>query len=157
VPVPAGDFMVREVGEAMSSPVAAVVPNLTDVAPVNPVPVTVTVVPPATGPAAGEILVTAGTVSYVDSSAGDVALVPPGVVTVTSTVPAPAGETAVIWVVEVTVKLDAAVVPNITAVAPLNPVPVTVTEVPPATGPAAGVIPVTAGMGSYVNSSAGEV
>ena len=64
------------------------------VAPVtNPVPVTVTVVPPANGPAAGATLVIVGTGSYVNSSAGEVALVPPGVVTVTSTVPAvPAGK-----------------------------------------------------------------
>ena len=96
--------------------------------------------------------------SYVNSSTGEVALVPPGVVTVTSTVPAvPAGETAVIWVAEVTVKLDAETVPNFTTVAPVNPVPVTVTVVPPATGPDAGVIPVTVGTGSYVNWSAGEV
>src|SRR5208283_830056 len=155
---PAGETAVIWVVEVTVKLDAAVVPNITAVAPVNPVPVIVTVVPPATGPAAGVIPVTTGTGSYVNSSTGEVALVPPGVVTVTSTVPAePTGETAVIWVVEVTVKLDAAVVPNITAVAPVNPVPVIVTVVPPATGPAAGVIPVTTGTGSYVNSSAGEV
>jgi hypothetical protein len=41
--------------------VAAAVPKLTPVAPVNAVPVTVTVVPPAVGPDIGEIAVTAGT------------------------------------------------------------------------------------------------
>jgi hypothetical protein len=80
-----------------------VVPNVTAVAPVNPVPVTVTVVPPATGPAAGEIPVTVGTGAYVNWSAAEVGLVPPGVVTVISTVPVPAGETAVILVAELTV------------------------------------------------------
>jgi hypothetical protein len=35
-------------------------PNITAVAPVNPVPVTVTEVPPPKGPRAGEILVTVG-------------------------------------------------------------------------------------------------
>ncbi len=39
---------------------AAVPPNLTAVTPVNPVPVIVTLVPPAVGPLAGEIEVTAG-------------------------------------------------------------------------------------------------
>src|SRR5208337_5497894 len=102
--------MLTEVGEATSKPVPAVDPNLTDVAPVNPVPVTVTVVPPANGPAAGVTPVTVGTGSYVNSSAGEVALVPPGVVTVTSTVPAePAGETAVMLVADTTVTLLAPV------------------------------------------------
>jgi hypothetical protein len=80
-----------------------VVPNLTDVTPVKPVPVTVTVVPPASGPVAGVTPVTVGTGSYVYWSAAEVALVPPGVVTVISTVPVPAGETVVILVAETTV------------------------------------------------------
>jgi hypothetical protein len=84
----------------------------------------------------------------VNWSAGDVALVPPGVVTVTSTVPVPAGEIAVILVAESTVKLEALLIPNITVVAPVNPVPVTVTVVPPAAGPAIGEMLVTAGTGA---------
>ena len=61
---------------------------------------------------------------------------PPGVTTVTSTTPAaPAGLVAVIWVSELTVKLLAATVPKSTAVAPVKPVPVIVTVVPPAAGP----------------------
>jgi hypothetical protein len=60
------------------------------------------------------------------------ALVPPTVVTVTSTVPVPAGETAVIELAELTVKLVALVAPNLTAFAPVKPVPLTVTVVPPA-------------------------
>ena len=70
---------------------------------------------------------------------------PPTVVTVTSTVPVPAGDVAVIEVAELTVKLVALVAPNFTAVAPVNAVPVIVTEVPPAVGPAVGEIEVTAG------------
>ena len=71
---------------------------------------------------------------------------PPGLVTVTSTVPADsAGLVAVICVAELTVKLLAAMVPKSTAVAPVKPVPVIVTDVPPAAGPAAGLTPVTAG------------
>ena len=67
------------------------------------------------------------------------ALVPPAVVTVTSTVPAlPAGAVAVICVALLTVKPLALVAPNFTAVAPVNPVPVMVTVVPPPVGPDAG-------------------
>jgi hypothetical protein len=63
-----------------------------------------------------------------------------------STVPAElAGLVAVIEVALFTVYEVAAVLPNITAVAPVKPVPVIVTEVPPATGPAVDEMPVTAG------------
>jgi hypothetical protein len=41
------------------------------------------------------------------------------------------GDTAVIEVALLTVKLAAATGPKLTAVAPVNPVPVIVTEVPP--------------------------
>ena len=59
------------------------------------------------------------------------ALVPASVVTVTSTVPTPAGEVAVIWVALSTVKEPAALLPNLTAVAPEKLVPVMVTLLPP--------------------------
>ena len=49
-----------------------------------------------------------------------------------------AGETAVIWVSETTVKLVAATVPKSTLVAPVKPVPVMVTVVPPVVGPEVG-------------------
>ena len=78
-------------------------------------------------------------------SAAEVADVPPVVVTVTSTVPVPAGEVAVIDVAEFTVKPVALVAPNLTAVAPVKLVPVIVTLVPPAVGPAVGEIEVTVG------------
>ena len=55
---------------------------------------------------------------------------------------------AVIEVVEMTVTLVAAVVPNMTALAPVKLVPVMVTEVPPAGGPAGGLTPVTVGAAS---------
>jgi hypothetical protein len=83
----------------------------------------------------------------VNRSAAAVADVPPTVVTVTSTVPVPAGDVAVIWVAELTVKLVAAVPPMVTPVAPVKLVPVTVTEVPPAVVPELGLIPVTVGAG----------
>ena len=78
-------------------------------------------------------------------SAAEVAEVPPVVVTVTSTVPVPAGDVAVIEVDETTVKAVAAVVPKFTAVAPVKPVPVMVTAVPPVAGPVAGLTDVTVG------------
>ena len=66
--------------------------------------------------------------------------VPPDVVTVTLPVD-PLPTMAVIWVDESTVKLDAAVMPNLTAVAPVKLVPVIVTDVPipPAVGENEGV------------------
>jgi hypothetical protein len=83
----------------------------------------------------------------VNTSAGPFGLVPKNRdVTRTSTVPAdPAGVTAVIDVVEFTVKLAAGADPNETAVTRLNPVPVMVTLVPPAVEPELGDTPVTTG------------
>src|SRR5260370_3807444 len=82
--------------------------------------------------------------------------VPPGVVTVTSTVPAAsAGEVVVMLVSLTTVKVSAVVSPKLTTPAPVKPVPVIVTTVPPASGPAAGVTAVTTGSGKvYVKRSA---
>ncbi len=78
-------------------------------------------------------------------SAAEVADMPPAVVTRTSTVPVPAGDVAVIWVAELTVKPVAGVAPKTTAVAPVRPVPVIVTVVPPEPGPDVGEIDVTVG------------
>src|SRR5437016_1050771 len=100
---------------------------------------------PATGPLMGLSFVTVGGGMYVKRSAELVALVPPGVVTITSTVPVPAGATAVIDVVEMTVKLVAGAEPKLTAVAPLKFVPVTLTDVPPTAGPIVGLSFVTFG------------
>ena len=75
---------------------------------------------------------------------------PPAVVTRTLIVPAErAGEVAVMLVAELTVKFVAAVPPKETAVAPVKPVPVSVTAVPPAVGPVVGLRPVTAGTGAW--------
>ena len=82
-------------------------------------------------------------------SAALVADVPFGVVTVTSTVPDdPAGDTAVKVVDEATLNDTAAIEPNLTAVAPLKPLPVTVTEVPPAIEPVFGLTEETVGEGA---------
>jgi hypothetical protein len=109
--------------------VAGVVPKSTTVAPLNPVPVIVTEVPPAAGPLDGLIplIVGAATAVYVNWSAGEVADVPRGVATVTFTVPVPAGLSAVIVVSLTTVTPVAAFVPKSTAAAPVKPVPVIVT------------------------------
>jgi hypothetical protein len=72
--------------------------------------------------------------------------VPVAVVTVTVTVPgACGGESAVMDVGPFTVTLVAAVPPNLTAAVVVNPVPTTVTDVPPATGPVVGETDVTVG------------
>ena len=74
--------------------------------------------------------------------------VPVGVVTVTSTGPDdPAGDTAVKMVDEVALTDVAATEPNLTAVTPLKPLPVTVTEVPPAVEPVLGLTEETVGAG----------
>ena len=52
-----------------------------------------------------------------------------------------------IWVDETTVKLVAATVPKSTLVAPVKPVPVMVTVVPPPVGPDVGEMLVTVGAG----------
>jgi hypothetical protein len=72
-------------------------------------------------------------------------LVPLAVVTVTCTVPDPVGATTVIWAAESTVNEVAGVAPKLTAVAPVKSVPVKVTVVPPASGPAPGLIVVRVG------------
>jgi hypothetical protein len=132
--------------------IAEVAPKFTAEAPVNPVPVIVTLVPPAAEPVFGLTFVTVGAATNVNWSAALVADVPPVVTTVTSTVPAlSAGEVAEIDVSEFTVKLAAAVPPKLTADAPVNPVPVIVTLVPPAVGPAFGDTLVTVGPLTNVN------
>jgi hypothetical protein len=74
--------------------------------------------------------------------------VPPAVVTVTSTGPVPGGDVAVHEVLDVQVT-GVPVVPKVAVVAPgTKPVPVTVTTVPPASGPAAGETPETVGVAS---------
>ena len=76
-------------------------------------------------------------------------LVPAGVVTVTATAPAvPAGELTLIDVEELTTRLVAARVPNFTTEEPVKPVPVRVTAVAPAVGPAAGLTRLTVGKAS---------
>ena len=76
-----------------------------------------------------------------------IALIPLDVVTRMSTVPVPAGEIAVRLLAELYVTL-AAIVPNVTVDALVNPEPVILTAVPPAAGPLAGEIVYTIGAGT---------
>ena len=63
------------------------------------------------------------------------------IVTIRLTVPAlPAGVVHVIEVSVVTEKLATSEVPKVTLVAPVNPVPVIITDVPPSVVPVAGEI-----------------
>ena len=77
------------------------------------------------------------------------ALVPVGPVTCTATTPTVfTGEVTVNEVSDTTVKEEAIALPNETSVAPVNPVPVNVTDVPPVVGPDGGATKVTAGGGA---------
>src|SRR5438270_2614266 len=106
--------------------------KLTPVVPVKPVPVSVTLVP--VGPLAGgnnTILNTTHTQTLFA-----LVSVPAAFVTVIFPVVAPVVTVALIFVSEFTVNVVAAVPLKLTPVAPVNPVPVSVTLV--ATGPLAG-------------------
>src|SRR5277367_1942575 len=125
--------------------VAAVLPKVT-VAPLAKfVPVIVTAVPPATGPLAGDTLVTVGRTTYVYPFVR-LPLCPTELVTVTVTAPAlPAGVTAVIVVAFTTVTPVAAVLPKVTVAPAAKFVPVIVTDVPPEVDPLFGLTLVTVG------------
>ena len=108
-----------------------------------------TVVPPLVVPDVGvsEVTVGVGAVRY--SWAVPDVPVPPAVVTLTFTAPATWG-LVLAWTTVglVTVKDVAAVAPKWTAVAPMNPVPVILTVVPPLVVPDVGVSEVTVGVGA---------
>ena len=144
---------MHSVLDAQFTEVARLEPNLNTVPLVpttKPMPLTVTMVPPAVGPLLGATEVMAGV--NLKRSFKVTALVPTGVVTVTCTVPSnSAGDTAVIDVGELTTKLVALTDPNLTDVAPVKPVPVIVTDVPPAVGPEFGLTLVTVGAATNVN------
>jgi len=117
-------------------------PKSTAEAPVKPVPVIVICVPPTVAPDVGEIdVIDAVGPTKLNWSAVTLAFVPAGVVTKMFARPGePAGDTAVIRVSESTVKLSAATDLKATAVAPVNPLPVMVTVVPPPVEPDVGEI-----------------
>jgi hypothetical protein len=143
----AGDVAVIDVSEFTLNVEAATVPNITAEAAVSPVPVMVTEVPPLVELVLGEMRVTVGAGAvYVNSSPATAGEVPAIVLTSTSTTPdASAGDVAVIDVSEFTLKVEPATVPNITDDAAVRPVPVIITEVPPAVGPRFGLTASTVG------------
>lgn len=118
--------------------VPAVPPKVTPVVALRFEPVIVTVVPPAIGPAAGEIFEIVGAATYV--YAPELVTAPPAPVTITLTIPdAPlAGVTTVIDVALVLTIDVPAVPPKVTEDVPVRLVPAMVIVVPPATGPNSG-------------------
>src|SRR5436309_6107114 len=108
--------------------------NFTSVAPVKFVPVMAAEVP--TGPMIGLNSTMTGAPGEVTVKLMALVAVPPGVVTDTGPVVAPAGTVVVTWASEFTVK-TADTPLNVTVVAPVRLVPVSVTEVP--TGPLIGL------------------
>jgi hypothetical protein len=149
----AGATAVTVVDDTAEKLVAGEPPNVTPVTRLKLVPVMVTAMPPPVLPEVGLTAVTVGAAGAVkvNWSAVPVVDVPLGVVTVMSTVAADsAGEVAVIAESEVTVNDTAVVLPNFTAVAPVNPLPVIVTVVPPAVLPLLGLTPVTLGKAAAV-------
>jgi hypothetical protein len=151
VPVPAGEEAVIEPELTTVTPVAGTEPKSTIAPLMKPVPLMVTLVPPAAGPVSGLTAVTVGLLPvlpvlvYVKSSEDEVVDVPAVVITVTSTVPVPAGEEAVTEVGLTTVTPVACTEPKSTVAPVKNPVPLIVTLVPPAAGPLSGLTAVTVG------------
>lgn len=143
--VRAGENTVISESELTVIPAAGVPPKETPVAPLNPVPLIVTSVLPATGPVAGEMEETTGAATYVYCTGLELPVTPKSEVTVTFTEPAePAGTVAVIWVSEFTVY-EAAFAPKETFVVVVKPVPVSTTVLPPASGPLLGETDVSVG------------
>jgi hypothetical protein len=144
--IPGGVTATIMESETTVKEVAGAKPKSTNVAFVKPDPVTVTAVPPDTGPAPGltEVIAGAGIYAYTAAAVP----VPPIAVTATSAFPAvPAGTAAMMEVSETTVKDVAGIPPKVTAATPANPVPVMFTRVPPDTGPAFGLTKVMDGAG----------
>ena len=124
--------------------VPALPPKVTELGDARLVPSMVTTVPPAVDPCDGVTEVIVGVRAYVNAES--FVPVPLGVVTLTFTVPVPGGEVTVSEVALVTsIEVPGFDAPKSTAVAPVKPVPVTVTEVPPAVGPPEGLTAVTVG------------
>ena len=116
--------------------------NATAVVPVKPEPLTVTLVP--TGPEVGENDVITGPAPFVVTvKLVELVPVPSAFATAIGPVVAPTGTVAWMLVSLTTVKLRAAVLLNVTPVAPVKFVPVIWTFVP--TGPLVGVNDVTVG------------
>jgi hypothetical protein len=126
-------------------PVAAASPIITDAPLTKPLPVIVTLVPPAGGPKVGLIAPTVGGATKVKQLVQLPDCVSLFVTTALTRPAACAGVVAVI-VVALTTVTAVAGVPSIVREAPaVKAVPVIVTLVPPLIGPEIGLIPVTVG------------
>jgi len=142
---PAGTFALMLVSELTVKFPPPTPPNVTDVAPVKPVPVIDAFVP--TGPLVGVNDVTVGPPPppVVTVKLDELVPVPPDVVTAIGPVVAPPGTWAVMSVDEFTTKLVSDVPLKVTFDAPVKFVPCTSTWVP--TGPLVGENDVTVGFG----------
>ncbi len=154
----AGVVAVIDVALATVTLDAAVPPKETDAPAANPDPVSVTGVPPAVVPVAGEMLLNAGAdeegggaggagpaARYSNASAS-LLVWPSGFVTTSSTLPAvPGGVVTAMDVALETLTPTPDVAPNDTVAPAANPEPEIVIAVPPPVGPDLGVIPVTEG------------
>lgn len=135
--------------------VPAVPPNVTAAPERKPVPVNVTVVPPAFVPLLGETEARVGAGFMYEYALKSVPLSREGSVTVTFTLPAKWAGEVVVMEVELTTVVPVAAVPPKETVAPLTKlVPVMVTAVPPRVVPLLGLTPVTVGDALEVNSNA---
>jgi len=138
-----------ELGPATVTAFANVEPNDTVAPDAKPVPVIVTVDPPAVDPDAGVMAEIAGGALTGTSNVNPAArrlLWPSGFVTTMSAVPAACAGVVAVIEVAVATATPVAGAPPIETVAPaVKPVPVIVTLSPPAVGPEPGAIPVTAG------------
>jgi len=124
-------------------------PNDT-VAPVaNPVPAIVTEVPPADAPVFGVTDATVGAGATYVKQPAQVPLCVSVFVTTTFTAPAACAVVTPVIVVALTVETVSADPPNETVAPVWNPVPATVTDVPPAVGPLVGATDVTVGATTY--------
>lgn len=121
--------------------VAATPPIVTEVAPVNALPVISTMVPPLPDVGLND------EIDGITPKLPELVLLPPGVVTLIAPVRAPDGTVAVIFVSDATVNV-AATPPKVTELAPLRALPVIVTDDP--TVAADGEIPPTDGAGRAV-------
>lgn len=134
---------LSEVALATESPVAAVPPTMTPVAPVKLVPVSVMVAPPAVLVVEGELPVTVGGASYV--KAFEEVVVPPGLVMATATAPAACEGVVTVSTVP---ELDTTVArfpPKATVVTPPKLAPLMVTVVLPFVEPLVGLSEVIVG------------
>jgi hypothetical protein len=120
-------------------------PNETVAPKANPVPATVTDVPPAIAPVFGVTEVTVGAGATYVKQPEQVALCPSGFATTTFTDPAAREVVVPVIAVGLVVATVNAAPPNATVAPVWKPLPAIVTDVPPAVGPLVGVIDATVG------------